>query len=72
VDDKNDAHLANRVIISDLLHSLETDSHPLADARAGRTTIEMIMACYESQIKNAMVKLPLNERGEHPLNKLQN
>jgi predicted dehydrogenase len=70
VDDKNDAHLANRAIISDLLHSLETDSHPLADARAGRTTIEMIMACYASQARNGMVTMPLKERDAHPLTRL--
>jgi len=67
VDEKNDAHLGNRAIVSDLIHAVETDTQPLTDARAGRTPVEMIMACYASQAKNAMVKMPLEGRTEHPL-----
>lgn len=67
VPENNDAHLANHVIVAALISAVEDDTQPLTNARAARTPIEMIMACYASQASNAMVTMPLKERSEHPL-----
>jgi predicted dehydrogenase len=65
-----DLTLGNRAIVADLIHAVETDTQPRTHARAGRTPIEMIMACYASHGRGAMVTLPLVERDAHPLNRL--
>jgi predicted dehydrogenase len=57
----------NRVVVEDLIRAVETDTSPLADARAGARSIEMILACYASQIAGGPVSLPLAQRDEHPL-----
>lgn len=64
---KNEAAEANRAIVADLIHAVETDSQPRTDARAGRTTIEMVLACYASHARGSLVTLPLAERVAHPL-----
>lgn len=61
----------NRVIVADLIHAVESDSQPRADARAGRTAVEMVLACYASQVRGGPVPLPLTDRAEHPLARLR-
>jgi predicted dehydrogenase len=60
----------NRTIVEDLIHAVETDTQPRANARDGRTTIEMVLACYASHGRGGLVKLPLTERDAHPLTRL--
>ena len=60
----------NRLIVADLIRAVETDTQPRTDARAGRTAIEMVMACYASHGRGGMVTLPLAERDAHPLTRL--
>ena len=67
---KNEHGEANRVIVADLIHAVETDTQPRADVRAGRTTIEMVLACYASQARGGVVTLPLTDRAVHPLARL--
>jgi predicted dehydrogenase len=66
----NDLALGNRAIVSDLIHAVETDTQPRTHARAARTAIEMILACYASHGRGGIATLPLADRGEHPLNRL--
>lgn len=65
-----DLVLGNRAIVADLIHAVETDTQPRAHVRAGRTTIEMILACYASHGRGGLVTLPLTERNQHPLSRL--
>jgi len=60
----------NRAILDDLIHAVETDSQPKADARAGRMAVEMVLACYASQSCGGVVAMPLADRGTHPLKRL--
>jgi predicted dehydrogenase len=60
----------NRVIVADLIHAIETDTQPRTDARAGRATIEMVLACYASHGRGGPVTLPLADRDAHPLTRL--
>ena len=69
-DGANDLSAGNRVIVEDLIHAVETDGQPKADARAGRTAIEMILSCYASSARGGMVGLPMEDRGAHPLARL--
>jgi len=66
----NEAGPANRAIVADLIHAVETDSQPRTDARAGRTAIEMVLACYASHAKGGIVAMPLADRDAHPLTRL--
>jgi predicted dehydrogenase len=66
----NDLVAGNRAIVADLIRAIETDTQPRTHAQAGRTTIEMILACYESHARGGLVSLPLTERSEHPLARL--
>jgi predicted dehydrogenase len=66
----NDLGNGNRSIVADLIRAVETDTQPRTDARAGRTAIEMVMACYASHGRGGMVTLPLAERDAHPLTRL--
>jgi predicted dehydrogenase len=61
------AAAGNRAIVAELIHAVETDSQPRTDARAGRTAIEMVLACYASHLRGGLVSLPLVDRAEHPL-----
>jgi predicted dehydrogenase len=56
----------NRSIVADLLRAVETDTQPKASMYDGRAAIEMIVACYASQLSGARVPLPLQDR-DHPL-----
>jgi predicted dehydrogenase len=67
---KNEAGEANRLIVADLIHAVETDGQPRTDARAGRTTIELVLACYASHARGGTVTLPLADRAAHPLTRL--
>src|SRR5262249_3482565 len=60
----------NRAIVADLIHAVETDSQPRAHARAGRTAIEMVLACYAAHGRGGLVALPLADRAAHPLSLL--
>jgi len=69
-DGPNSLAEGNRAIVADLVHAVETDSQPRTHARAGRTAIEMILACYASHARGGMVTLPLSDRDAHPLTRL--
>ncbi len=60
----------NRAIVADLIQAVETDTQPRTNARAGRITIEMVLACYASHGRGSLVPLPLTERTAHPLTRL--
>jgi predicted dehydrogenase len=60
----------NEAILADLVHAIESDTQPRADARAGRTAIEMVLACYASHAHRAAINFPLAERDAHPLTRL--
>jgi predicted dehydrogenase len=58
---------ANKVIVADLIRAVETDTQPRASVYDGRAATEMILACYASHVRGALVTLPLAERSRHPL-----
>ncbi len=58
---------ANRRIVADLIHAIETDTQPLASVYDGRAAVEMVLACYASQSQGGPVRLPLKNRSQHPL-----
>jgi predicted dehydrogenase len=64
---QGDSHAANKLIVADLIRAVEDDTQPLSSARDGRASVEMILACYASQLKGCPVALPLAERARHPL-----
>ncbi len=66
----SDLAAGNRAIVADLIRAVETDTQPRTHARAARTPIEMIMACYASHGRGGMVMLPLTDRDTHPLIRL--
>ena len=60
-------HYGNVAAVRDLLAAINDQREPLCDIHAARTTIEMIMAAFESHRHDGgLVKLPLQER-RHPL-----
>jgi predicted dehydrogenase len=61
---------ANLAIVDDLIKAVEMDGQPRASLDSGRTAIEMILACYASQVRGGSVSLPLLERDAHPLSAL--
>ena len=63
-------HEANRLIIQDLIRSVETDSQPKCSVYDARAALEMILGVYASASANSMVKLPLTDRSQHPLKQL--
>jgi predicted dehydrogenase len=63
----NDLVTGNRAIVADLIHAVEADVQPRTHVRAGRTAVEMVLACYASHKLNRPVTLPLAERTKHPL-----
>ena len=69
-DGPNSLAEGNRAIVADLIHAVESDSQPRTHARASRTAIEMILACYASHGRGGMVTLPLADRDAHPLTRL--
>ena len=69
-DGPNDPTAGNRAIVADLIQAVETDTQPRTHARAGRTAIEMVLACYASHGRGGMVAWPLVDRDAHPLTRL--
>ena len=59
-------HLANRVLVHDLLAAVEEDRQPSASGHGARAALEMIFAAYASHLAGRRVQLPLAER-RHPL-----
>ena len=66
----SDLAAGNLAIVADLIRAVETDAQPQTHARAARTPVEMILACYASHARGGMVTLPLAERDVHPLARL--
>ena len=58
--------LCNRLIVADLIESIEKDRQPLGSIYDGRAALEMILATYESHKLDRPVELPLKNR-RHPL-----
>jgi predicted dehydrogenase len=56
----------NVAAIKDLIAAVEQNREPLCGALAGRTTVEMILAAFESQRLGRAVTFPLQNR-QHPL-----
>lgn len=48
-------------IYSDLIESLDTGKQPIADAKAGYTSVDNLMGIYKSAKNKTTVKLPLDE-----------
>jgi predicted dehydrogenase len=67
---RDDLGAGNRAIVADLIRAIEADAQPRADARSGRSAIEMVLACYASHGRGGVVALPLGDRGVHPLARL--
>jgi predicted dehydrogenase len=63
----NDLAAGNRAIVADLIRAVETDTQPRAHARGARTAVEMVLACYASNVRQSSVALPLADRDAHPL-----
>lgn len=61
---------ANRHIVADLIQAVENDVQPRVSVYDGRASIEMILACYASQLHGGPVVVPLKERSHHPLETL--
>ena len=57
---------AHALLVQAMLESLETGATHLLDASSARSTLEVIMAVYESSRRRAMVELPLDV-SENPL-----
>jgi predicted dehydrogenase len=66
----NDMAAGNAAIVADLIRAIETDTQPRANVSAGRTAVEMVLACYASHARGGMVALPLADREAHPLTRL--
>ncbi len=65
-DDSRERYMwAHQRVICDLLASGEQRREPMASARAATTSLEMIMAVYESHFSARRVAIPLAIR-EHP------
>jgi len=58
---------ANKRIVADLIHAVETDSQPKASVYDARASLEMLLACHASQIHGGPVTFPLAGRNTHPL-----
>ncbi|MCA9201016.1 MAG: gfo/Idh/MocA family oxidoreductase, partial [Planctomycetales bacterium] len=57
----------NKLVAQDLLDSIQEDRLPEANVFEARNTIEMIMAVFQSGLKQAKIAMPLTQRS-HPLN----
>lgn len=53
-------------IVNDLIEAIEKDCPPLDSIHDGRASLEMILAIYESHMREKLVELPLKNR-RHPL-----
>jgi predicted dehydrogenase len=56
----------NLAIANDLLDAIAADRQPVSSIYDGRASLEMILAVYESHLKDRPVELPLKNR-RHPL-----
>jgi predicted dehydrogenase len=63
----NDLVAGNRAIVADLIRAVETDTQPRTHARAARTAVEMVLACYAAHGQRGTVTFPLAQRDVHPL-----
>jgi predicted dehydrogenase len=61
---------ANKRIVADLIHAVETDSQPKASVYDARASLEMLLACHASQVHGGPVAFPLVDRDTHPLERL--
>ncbi len=61
---------ANKRIVADLIHAVETDSQPKASVYDARASLEMLLACHASQVQGGPVPFPLVDREKHPLERL--
>ena len=66
----NDLVAANRLIVADLVKAVETDTQPRSSVYDGRASLEMLLACFDSQVRGKPVTFPLADRGRHPLSTL--
>lgn len=57
---------ANKRIVDDLIHAVETDTQPMINIYDARANLEMILACHASALAGKPVELPLMSR-KHPL-----
>ncbi|MGE0756188.1 MAG: Gfo/Idh/MocA family protein [Pirellulaceae bacterium] len=62
-------HGGNVLAVKDLIAAIEEDRHPECSMYEGRTTVEMILAVFESQRTGGPVAFPLQNR-KHPLSML--
>lgn len=58
---------ANRLLVADLIQSVENDTQPRCNVYDGRGALEMLLACFASQVKGGPVTFPLGDRNRHPL-----
>lgn len=58
--------LGNRLIVADLIESIEKDRQPMGSIHDGRASLEMILAVYESHRLDRPIELPMKNR-RHPL-----
>jgi predicted dehydrogenase len=61
---------ANRLIVANLIHAIESDTQPRASVYDGRGALEMLLACQASNALGKPAALPLAERSRHPLETL--
>lgn len=61
----------NALILDDLIRAVETDGQPLCSVSSGRTAVEMVLACFASQVAGKPVEWPLALRAVHPLERLE-
>jgi predicted dehydrogenase len=58
------------LLIAELFRAIETDTQSVASLYEARATLEMLLACYASQLQGGRVSFPLKER-KHPLGALK-
>jgi len=63
----DDLVATNRRIVADLIRAVESDVQPRANVYDARAAVEMVLACYASQLKGGPVTFPLADRARHPL-----
>jgi predicted dehydrogenase len=59
-------HAGNQALVGDLLAAVEEERQPVSSGHDGRAALGMVLAAYESHVRDARVGLPLVER-THPL-----
>ncbi len=56
-------HLANVIMVRDLLEAIEGDRKPMCSEADGHWTVEMVASVYQSHLTGRRVGFPLRERG---------